>query len=67
MMTGGHRHCCHWGWLLWSLPLDDAGEGVVIVIVSIGGHINDIDGGVVIVVVLVVAINTGGGRGVVKW
>ena len=53
----GHRwgwewlHCCcqRWGWSL-SLSLDDAGDGGGGIVVSIGGHIDNIDGGVVIVV-----------------
>ena len=41
-------------------PLDNAGEGVVVIIVTVGGHVDDVDGEVV-------AIDAGGGRGVAKW
>ena len=41
-------------------PLDDAGEGVIVTIIAIGGHVDNVDGEVV-------AVDAGGGRGVAKW
>ena len=60
-------HCCRrrWGWLLSSSSLDDAGDGgrgvVAIIMVSVGGHVDDVNGGVIVVVVGGHVNNVGGG------
>ena len=51
---GWEWSCCRrrrWGWSSSSL-LDNAGDGCrgIVVVVGIGGHIDDVDGGVVVVV-----------------
>ena len=45
------RLCQRWGWSS-SSSLDDAGDGSggIVIVVGIGGHIDNVDGGVVVVV-----------------